>query len=127
MEAQNTNTLLEMKQQAALAAVLFLAPAVMPTLQANEIEILEEDRGFIESYIQYGMYILYTVWASLLVRLLGQLFSFGAMFWYIAQGLIIFVIILVAIWVFAIFRKREIVIDKKIARKEIWLLRKKIP
>ena len=122
MTPENQNTIIETKQLVALAAVLFLAPAILPTLKANDIAFSEEEKPFIESYLQYGNYILYALGGSLFMLLMGKYVFENKIFVDIAEVIAAFVIIAVLIGIFAIFHKKQIIIDKKITRNNIMSL-----
>lgn len=119
MSPENQNSMIETKQLVALAAVLFLAPAIKPTLEANDITFSEEDKPFIESYLQYGNYMLYTLGGSLFILLLGKYVFENKIFIDMSQVIAAVVIIMVLIGIFAIFRKKQIIVDKKITRNNI--------
>lgn len=122
MSPENQNSMIETKQLVALASVLFLAPAIKPTLEANNITFSEQDKPFIESYLQYGNYLLYALGGSLFMLLLGKYVFQNKIFVDISQAVAAFVIIAVLLGIFAIFRKKQIIIDKKITRNNIMSL-----
>lgn len=119
MNPENQNNIVEKKQLIALAAILFLAPAIKPTIEANKIDIAEEDKPFIESYLVYGKYILYVLGSSLFMLIVGKIVFGKTIFVNIAEALSALVILMVFVGELGIFRKKQIVIDKRISRNNI--------
>lgn len=55
------------KHLASLAAIMLLAPAVNFMLKGKDIDIVEDEEGFVKSYVRYGYYILMVLALGLIV------------------------------------------------------------
>ncbi len=119
MPPENQNTIIETKQMIALASVLFLAPAVLPILEANNIAISEEDKPFIECYLTYGKYLLYGIGLSIFILLLGKYIFVKQIIVDLSKVVSALIIIMVLVAIFAIIRKKQIIVDNKISRTNI--------
>jgi hypothetical protein len=67
-------------KQLALAAVMFFAPMVQSLLHDNK-ELTEEEREFVQSYIQYGYITLITGSITIILVVLYYFFPSIILYW----------------------------------------------
>lgn len=116
---QDTTNIVEDKQQIALSAVLLFAPAIYPFLKGNNIQISDEDKVFIDWFVQYGYYIIAIIILSVLIWLLGKYLFSNTLLMNIWQAICALWILAMIIWSIAVLRKQTIVSWKKIIWKNI--------